>query len=150
RLLLLERHAERDFGWWAELMRSVSFSDPGPDELADPPEPVPLPSLGTVDDRRAVLAETMRLAGKIAGIQPVPRRPFRDAYGDFDRRLAGARISTEPLYLMMAGAEGIRTGAPAALSLSRMDLAQRAAHRERQRLNRLAAQWGLPERLVAH
>ncbi len=69
RLLLLERHAERDLGWWADLLRSVSFSDPGPDELADPPEPVPLRSLTDVEDRRALLAETMRLAGQIAGRQ---------------------------------------------------------------------------------
>jgi len=150
RLLLLERHAERDLGWWAELMRSVSFSEPGPDELADPPEPVPLPSLNTVDDRRAVLAETMRLAVKIAGVRPIPQPPLPDANADFDRRLADDTINNEPLYLMMAGAEAIRTGAPAALSLSRIDLAQRAAARERQRLNRLALQWGLPERLVAH
>jgi hypothetical protein len=150
RLLLLERHAERDLGWWAELMRPVSFSDPGPDELADPPEPVPLPSLSTVDDRRAVLTETMRLVGEIAGIQPIPQPPLPGVNADFDRRLGDDTINNEPLYLMMAGAEAIRTGAPAALSLSRIDLAQRAAGRERQRLNRLASQWGLPERLVAH
>jgi hypothetical protein len=148
RLLLLERHAERDLGWWAELMRPVSFSDPGPDELADPPEPVPLPSLSTVDDRRAVLVETMRLVGKIAGIQPIPQPPLPGANADFDRRLADDTINNEPLYLMMAGAEAIRTGAPAALTLSRIDLAQRAAGRERQRLHRLASQWGLPKQLV--
>lgn len=67
RVLLLERHAERNLGWWADLIRPVSFSDPGPDELADPPEPVRLPSLNDVADRRALLAETMRLAGQIAG-----------------------------------------------------------------------------------
>jgi tetratricopeptide (TPR) repeat protein len=150
RLLLLERHAERDLGWWAELMRPVSFSDPGPDELADPPEPVPLPSLSTVGDRRAVLAETMRLVGEIAGIQPIPQPPLPDANADFDRRLADDTINNEPLYLMMAGAEAIWTGAPAALTLSRIDLAQRAAARERQRLHRLALQWGVPEKLVAH
>ena len=39
RLLLLERHAERGLGWWPDLMRTVSFSDPAPDELADPSNP---------------------------------------------------------------------------------------------------------------
>jgi tetratricopeptide (TPR) repeat protein len=150
RLLLLERHAERDLGWWADLLRPVSFSDPGPDELADPPEPVPLRSLAAVEDRRALLAEAMRLAGQIAGPEPIPRPPLLGANADFDRRLGDDAINNEPLYLMMAGAEAIGTGALAALSLTRTDLAQRAANRERERLNRLALQWGLPEKLVAH
>ena len=150
RLLLLERHAERDLGWWAELIRPVSFSDPGPDELADPPEPVPLQSLGAVEDRRAVLAETMRLAAQIAGVWPAPVPPPLGVNADFDRRLGDDAITNEPLYLMMAGAEATRTGAPAALALTRIDLAQRAAGRERERLNRLAVQWGLSENLVRH
>jgi len=50
----------------------------------------------------------------------------------------------------MAGAEAIRTGAAAALALTRVDLAERAAGRERERLNRLALQWSLPGKLVAH
>jgi hypothetical protein len=70
RILLLERHAERNLGWWAELMRSVSLSAPGPDEFADPPEPVALGPLAEVEDRRALLAEAMRLAGEIARVQP--------------------------------------------------------------------------------
>jgi hypothetical protein len=150
RLLLLERHAERDFGWWGDVMCPVSFSDPAPDELADPIEPVPLPSLTAVEDRRGLLAEAMRLAGPIAGIRPIPRPPLPGANADFDRRLGDDTINNEPLYLMMAGAEAIRTGAAAALALTRTDLAERAANRERERLNRLASQWGLSDKLVAH
>jgi hypothetical protein len=137
RLLLLERHAERDLGWWADLMRTVSFSDPAPDELADPPEPVPLPSLSAVEDRRRLLADVMRLAGQMASLQPIPQPPPPGANLDFDRRLGDDTINNEPLYLMMAGAEAIRTGASAALALTRTDLAERSASRERERLNRL-------------
>jgi tetratricopeptide (TPR) repeat protein len=150
RLLLLERHAERDLGWWADLMRTVSFSDPAPDELADPPHPVPLLSLGAVEDRRSLLSEAMHLAGHIAGTQPIPGPPPPGANPEFDRRLGDDAINNEPLYLMMAAAEAIRTGAPAALALTRIDLAERAASRERERLDRLALQWGLSDRLVAH
>jgi hypothetical protein len=50
---------------------------------------------------------------------------------------------------MMAGAEAIRSGAPAALALSRTDLAERVADRERNRLNQLARVWQLPEKPVA-
>ncbi len=150
RVLLLERHAERELGWWADLMRVTSFSDPAPAELADPPEPVPLLSLSAVEDLRALLAEAMRRAAEIAGVQPIPCPPPPGANADFDRRLGDDTINNEPLYLMMAGAEAIRSGAPAALALTRIDLAERAASRERNRLNHLAGQWGLPEKLVAH
>jgi hypothetical protein len=150
RVLLLERYAERDLGWWADLIRPASLSDPGPDELADPPEPVPLQSLSGVEDRRALLAEAMRLAGQIAGIRPIPCPPLAGANPDFDRRLSDNAINNEPLYLMMAGADAIRTGAPAALVLAPNDLAERAASREHERLHRLASQWGLSEKLVAH
>jgi len=158
RVLLLERHAERDLGWWADLMRVTSFSDAAPADLADPPEPVPLASLGSVEDRRALLAEAMRFAGEIEAkrlgkdpaTQPIPRPPPRGANADLERRLGDDTINNEPLYLMMAGAEAIRSGAPAALALSRTDLAERAASRERDRLDKLARQWSLPERLVAH
>jgi hypothetical protein len=93
RLLLLERHAERDLGWWADLLRCVSFSDPGPDELANPPEPVPLRTLGTVEDRRALLVEAMHLAGQIAGVERIPSPPLPGEDADFDRRLGDGSIS---------------------------------------------------------
>jgi len=72
RLLLLERHADRELGWWADLLRPTSLSELSPDEFADPREPVPLPSLGAIEDRRALLSEAMRMAGRLAGIQPGP------------------------------------------------------------------------------
>ncbi len=118
--------------------------------MADPLEPVPLQSINAVEDRRALLAEAVRLAGQIAGIGPIPRPPLPGANADFDLRLGDDAINNEPLYLMMAGAEAIRTGAAAALALTRVDLAERAAGRERERLNRLALQWSLPGKLVAH
>jgi tetratricopeptide (TPR) repeat protein len=51
---------------------------------------------------------------------------------------------------MMTGAEAIRTGASAALALTRTDLAERAASRERERLSRLASQWEISDKLIAH
>jgi hypothetical protein len=150
RILLLERHAERDFGWWAELIRFASLSAPSPDQFADPPEPVPLQSLSRLEDRHDLLAETMRLAGEMARMPstPTPPRPGTDS--GFEQRLADARINNEPLYLMMAAVVAVQTGAPAALALSRIDLAERLAQREWERLNHLAAGWGLPEELVSH
>jgi hypothetical protein len=97
RLLLLERHAERDVGWWADLLRPASLSDPAPDELVDAREPVSLPSLTAVEDRRALLAEAMRWAAKIAGIHPAPAPPAVGRNADFDRRLGDDTINNEPL-----------------------------------------------------
>ncbi len=150
RVLLLERHADSEFGWWADLLRPTSFSDPAPDELADPKAPVALASLSAVEDRRALLAETMRLAAGIAGLTPAPRPPPPGADALFDQRLGDDTINNEPLYLMMAGAEAVRSGAPAALALTRIDLAERAAGRERARLGHLADHWRVPAALVAH
>jgi hypothetical protein len=150
RLLLLERHAERDLGWWADLLRPVSFSDPAPDELVDAREPVSLPSLTAIEDRRALLAEAMRLTAKIARVDPAPAPPSLGVNADFDRRLGNEAINNEPLYLIMAGVEAITTDAPAVLALSRTDLAERAANREIARLARLASAWGFPEQLVVH
>jgi len=150
RVLLLERHAAREAGWWADLMRVTSSADPSPYELADPPEPMPLTSLGAVEDRRKLLAEAMRLAASIAHITPPPQPPPPGAHPDFDCRLGDNTINNEPLYLLMAATEAIRSGAPQALTLSRGGLAQRAATRECARLDQLAAAWGLPPREVAH
>jgi hypothetical protein len=86
----------------------------------------------------------------LPALGPIPRPPLPGANADFDLRLGDDAINNEPLYLMMAGAEAIRTGAAAALALTRVDLAERAAGRERERLNRLALQWSLPGKLVAH
>ena len=59
-------------------------------------------------------------------------------------------MTTNRCYLMMAGAEAVRIGASPALTLTRDDLAERAANRERGRLNRLTSQWGHSEHLIAH
>jgi tetratricopeptide (TPR) repeat protein len=150
RLLLLERHADPDLGWWADLMRTTSLSEPSPAELADPLEPVALSSLAAVEDRRDLLGQAMRLAGEIEGVEPIPLPPAPGKDAVFDRRLADDTINNEPLYLMMAGAEAIRSGAPAALALSRTDLAERVADRERNRLKQLARVWQLPEKPVTH
>ena len=131
-------------------MCATSFSGPAPDELADPREPVLLVSLDDVEDRRALLAEAMRLADTINGNDNPPQPPPLGAHPDFDRRLADDAINNEPLYLLMAGAEAIRSNAPYALSLSGGELAQRAAVRERARLDHLAGAWCMPPSEVAH
>src|SRR3954447_9164246 len=67
RLLLLERHADRDVGWWADLIRPGGLSGRGPDELASPAEPIPLPPLDSPADRPALLRQVVGLAAEFAG-----------------------------------------------------------------------------------
>ena len=76
RLLLLERHADRDLGWWPELTRPTSPSEEGLPDLLDPPEPVPLPPLTEPEHQRAVLAAVMAEASRLKGRDP-PLRPPR-------------------------------------------------------------------------
>ncbi|MGD0109963.1 MAG: tetratricopeptide repeat protein, partial [Rhodopila sp.] len=154
RLLLLERHAERDLGWWADLIRSGGGSERGPDELADPAEPIPLPSLGGAADRRALLLQVGRLAAAFPSGRTAPALPPHGVDADFDRRLNDVTLETEPLFLMMAGIVGVSTGVPQALALNRTDLAMRIADSERHRLGRLSVGWGIDSdgqtTMVAH
>jgi tetratricopeptide (TPR) repeat protein len=150
RLLLLERHADREFGWWPELIRPESLSRRGPEALVDPPEPVALASLRSAEDRRALLSQAIQIAARLRGVAPAPQPPLAGANAEFDRRLADDAINNEPLYLVMAGLVAVTTGAPAALALSRTDLAERVADAEAGRLKRLAASWGIDAKLVLH
>src|SRR4051794_4491802 len=58
RLLVLERHASPSEGWWAELSR-LEGSDDSLYDLLDPFEPVLLPPIGALEQRRALLAGTL-------------------------------------------------------------------------------------------
>jgi hypothetical protein len=142
RLLLLERHADRDMGWWADLIRSGGLSGRGPDELASPAEPIPLPPLDSLAERRALLRQVVGLAAGFAG-KAVPEIPPEGADADFDRRLSDVSLETEPLFLVMAGIVGMTTGVPQALALGRTDLAMQIAESERVRLGRLSMGWGI-------
>ena len=150
RLLLLERHADAQMGWWAELARAGGLSGPGPDALLDPPEPIVLPSLARVEARRALLGQAMREAARVLGKTPAPVLPAPGADAAFERRLADDTINNEPLYLLMAGMVAVTTGAPTALSFSRVDLAMRVAGAERDRLDRLAGGAGVNLSLFRH
>jgi hypothetical protein len=99
RILLLERDANWDFGWWAELTRAGGLSGRGPDSLIDPAGVVTLPNLQTIEQRRRLLSDVMRQAARIADIAEVPQPPAPGADPNFDRQLGDDTIDNEPLYL---------------------------------------------------
>jgi tetratricopeptide (TPR) repeat protein len=139
RILLLERQADPENGWWADLNRRESADRAGPADLIGHAALHPLPQLEATHDRRALLAETMRKVAPLldppAPVQ-TPPTPGEDAW--FDKRLADDRIGNEPLYLMMAGVHAARHGATAALALDWLELAGSMASIETARLERFA------------
>ncbi|HEY1931106.1 MAG TPA: hypothetical protein VGG99_03765 [Acetobacteraceae bacterium] len=149
RILLLERHASADAGWWAELRQPTTHAGDGADSLIDAGAPLLLGPLRDTGHRRALLSEAMRLAAPLLGKPPaLPPPPGADP--EFDRRLADDAIETEPLFLLMAGIVAVETGAPAALAMNRLDLAVWLARVERTRLQRRAHSIGADEELVPY
>jgi tetratricopeptide (TPR) repeat protein len=146
RILLLERQADPQSGWWADLLRRESADRAGPADLIGHDALRLLPPLAGPHNRRALLAETMRLAAPLFDPPtPVlaPSALGTDSW--FDERLASDRIDNEPLYLMMAGVHAARHGAPAALALDRVELARHMAGIETARLEKFARSRGFTD-----
>jgi tetratricopeptide (TPR) repeat protein len=156
RLLLLERHASAEAGWWKELTQAQSLDRDSAADLIDEKPPFELPTLNAASDRRALLAEVME---KAAALSDPPRRavklPELGAEPAFDALLAKTRPENEPLYLIMAGIYAVEHGAPTALALNKLELARRIAAIERDRLAKFAQAQGfgkndpLPAHIVA-
>ncbi|WP_114913236.1 tetratricopeptide repeat protein [Acidibrevibacterium fodinaquatile] len=153
RILLLERQADPESGWWADLNRRDSNDHAGPADLLGQQALFPLPVLDRPADRHALLADAMRLAAPLLD-PPVaaPAPPLLGSDPWFDARLADRRIDNQPLYLMMAGVHAARHGAPAALALDHVELANKMAEIETARLGKLARARGFPDdgKLLKH
>jgi tetratricopeptide (TPR) repeat protein len=149
RILLLERDARREFGWWWELLRPRDRDQPRLEDLVYPEAPFRLPSLTKVEDRRALLEEVLEVAARIAGsgkkvVLPAPRRdPTLDWW------LSSDAIEVEPLVLIMFAIVSLETGA-SAFNLSRAGIAAVMVGHEEERLRRLGVSWGLKPDFVLH
>ncbi|MDD2775666.1 MAG: tetratricopeptide repeat protein [Gallionella sp.] len=131
RILLLERHASTESGWWQQVFASGGYAASSKLALLDPPEPVSLAPLYQVEDRLALLAAM--LAG-------CPVKDFL-AHADFQAQLKSLSWGGDPLYLMMA-ALGMRQHGAQVLTLNRTDLADLIASHEENRLVQLAHHLG--------
>ena len=127
RLLLLERHAERGSGWWAEVF---GFGDDAAvlGKLADPDEPVALRPLDDAEQRRAILTKTLASLGSTVTL-PAPGYDT-----DFDRRLAELTWAGVHLLLMLAAVTVAREGLGHVLAMGPQALAFNVARTELERI----------------
>lgn len=137
RILLLERQADPQSGWWESLTRRDSRDHACAADLLDNELPQALPALVSIVDRRALLESTMAKAAPLLA-KSVKALPVIGVDPTFDKLLARDLIENEPLYLLMAGVYAVQHGAPTALGLGRPDLAEAMATIERKRIERLA------------
>ena len=127
RLLLLERQAERESGWWAEVFGRGDDAAVL-EKMADPAGPVTLRSLDDTNQRRALLTKTLaRLGSKVT----LPA-PGDDA--DFDRRLTELTWAGVPLLLMLAAATAAREGFGQVLAMGSTELTFSVAKTELARI----------------
>jgi tetratricopeptide (TPR) repeat protein len=134
RILLLERHAKVDAGWYKELVPAGNAGDRVAGML-EPREPRELTEL-PVALRRQVLAAGLEAVARVRG-ESKARLPAEGVDARFDGRLADPRWA-DPLLLLMAALVAYQNGVVEALGLSRADVARRAAAREAARLKRRA------------
>jgi hypothetical protein len=137
RLLLLERHADPNLGWWHDLVAPGTHSEE-PAALFDPVTPVPLPSIATIDQRRDILAHVMAEASRLLGKPRVLKPPAPGENSEFDRKLADPSVAFAPLYLTMSGVTAVQEGIPTLLTRGRAEMAQRIATDELSRIEKLA------------
>lgn len=144
RILLVEREAQRDTGWW-ETLTSVARSQSRESlrERFDPEGPKALRPLGEAD-RRELFQAMLGKAAEHLRHDSVPRLPAPHEDATFDRQLA-LRQWGDPLYLMMAALAALmseKLDVISVLSLNRADLAGKMAEHEIARLERFAATSG--------
>ncbi len=134
RILLLERHANTDSGWYQSLT-DATWQGQRTRELFWPSVPRQLSRLDSAVNRREVLQAGLNAAATIAPAHPIALMP---PYGEdklFDQRLRAVHWG-DPLLLLMAGIIARTDGFNAALSLSRPELAKQLALRERDRIRK--------------
>jgi tetratricopeptide (TPR) repeat protein len=144
RLLLLERDASTETGWWTEIFNSGGYGASSKRALLDPPEPLRLQPVAKAEDRLKLLQATLEAAR--------PGIPVDLAFDDTGvrERVMNEDWRGDPLYLMMAALQIVQGGHARALALGRTDLADGLAQREIGRLHELGRSRSLDPVLVQH
>ena len=143
RLLLLERHADLNGGWWREAFDSGNSSAYALQGMLNPREPVKLLALDPAA-RRQVLDAMLAKLGSGERVPPAGAEP------GFDEQLARLTWGGDPLYLMIAASRAAETGLGNLLALNRVELVKAVADGERARLTRQAQACGLAPEVLCH
>ena len=143
RILLLDREAPENFGWWHELTSPNLGDERARLDLFYTLHPRQLPDLSDLEERRGLMPAAFEAA---SALRPPPTAlpgvPAAGADAHFDARLADHQFGN-PLNLVMAGVIARDRGPRAALALRRIDAARRLGGRELDRLAALAESRGL-------
>ncbi len=140
RLLLLERHADPNGGWWQDAFvsgRTTTYQLQG---MLDPPMPVPLLPLAPPARRQVFEAMLDQLGG-------TERMPTEGAEA-FDKQLSELSWGGDPLYLMLAASRAAEAGVGHLLALNRTELVMSVAEAERARQARLGESRQLPKEVL--
>jgi tetratricopeptide (TPR) repeat protein len=138
RILLLDREAPEEFGWWRELTDSGLNTARERRDLFYAPRPSQLPDLSDLEERRALMKSALQGARALRSIaSDRPQIPEAEEDPDFDRALAQPQFGN-PLALVMAGVIALDHGAGAALALRHLEAARRLGRRELDRFAALA------------
>ncbi len=143
RLLLLERVADQNQGWYQRLFDYSQTSDTA-SLFYQGGEAEPISAVEEIARRREILRRTLEASARFHPVTPVPADdPIAD-------HLLTPTQWGDPLVLMMAALASWDTGLFGALQLSRPDLAVRLAARERTRLEKGRSAPRLLTHLAAH
>jgi hypothetical protein len=123
RVLLLERHADPDSGWWQTAFGTGGVHAYAIQGLLDPPRPVELLPLAP-PQRRQILDAMLEKLGRNE------RVPAEGTDPQFDDRLANLTWGGDPLHLMMAASRAAEAGLGALLALNRTELVKAVARVE--------------------
>jgi tetratricopeptide (TPR) repeat protein len=139
RLLLLDREAPEEFGWWYELThptenRAVTRRD----LFVDPQSAERLSDIAPGEERRALLTSALVATSRlVAQNRQAHSLPPLGEDAAFDAALATSRFGN-PLNLAMAGLIAAEQGPAAAMALHRLDAARHLARHEVGRMVRIA------------
>ncbi|MEZ5931284.1 MAG: hypothetical protein R3F54_04935 [Alphaproteobacteria bacterium] len=139
RILLLERQADPQAGWWRTIFGGGKARDDAISDLLDPEEPIDIQPLAAPALRRQIFLAALERTAKELDKDP----PHVEHSEAFDNRLADLTWGGRPLFLMMAAMLAASEGVPDVLALSRIDLAMRLAQRELKRIDAAAKEQGL-------
>jgi len=141
RMLLLERDASMDTGWWKAVFQSGGYGATARRALLDPAEPVRIRPLVRVEDRLALLQ---------AMLEDKPDTTALLGDAAFRTKLMQLDWGGDPLFLMMAAMTMGEVDHARALALGRTDLATRLAEREAERFANLAREHRVDPDLAIH